>query len=172
MKRTDKEQFITDFRDRLSSTSAMYLADFSGLDVKSMTTLRSELRKGGAEFLVVKNRLAKLALAELDLPDLSDHLVGPTGFIITDDDAVLPAQTIKKFAKENNDRPVFKVGILDAALLGPDQIMRIADLPPKEQLMAELAGAFQAPMSAFAAALGALTQELAGLIDALIEQKS
>ncbi len=172
MKRADKEQFITDLRTRLGSTPTLYLTDFSGLDVKSMTTLRSELRKGGAEFVVVKNRIAKLALAELDLPDLGEHLVGPTGFVITEADAVFPAQTIKQFAKTHNDRPVFKVGILDAALVDADQIKRIADLPPREQLLAELAGAFEAPMAAFAAALGALTQELAGLIDALIQEKS
>ena len=172
MKRTDKEQFITDFRERLGSSPTMYLTDFSGLDVKSLTTLRSELRANGAQFMVVKNRIAKLALSELDLPSLDDHLVGPTGFIIAGEDAVLPAQTIKKFAKENDDRPVFKVGILDSKLVEADQIKKIADLPPKEQLLAELAGAFEAPMAAFAAALGALTQEVAGLIDALIAEKS
>lgn len=172
MKRTDKEQFVTNFRERLGGASTMYLTDFSGLDVKSLTTLRSALRADGAEFLVVKNRIAKLALAELDLPDLVDHLVGPTGFVIAGDDAVLPAQTIKNFAKAHDDRPVFKVGILDAKLVEADQIKKIADLPPREQLLAELAGAFEAPMAAFAAALGALTQELAGLFDALIEEKS
>jgi len=172
VKRADKEQFIDDFRDRLANTSTLYLTDFSGLDVKSLTTLRSELRKGGAEFLVVKNRIAKLALAELDLPDLGEHLVGPTGFVIADGDAVLPAQTIRKFAKDHDGRPVFKVGILDAVLVGADQIKKVADLPPREHLLAELAGAFEAPMAAFAAALGALTQEMAGLIDALIQEKS
>ena len=172
MKRLAKEQFVTDLREHLSASSVLYLADFSGLDVKSMTALRSSLRETGAQFVVVKNRLAKLALAELDIPSIDDHLVGPTGFILTDGDAAAPAQVVKNFAKENNDRPVFKVGVLDAALLSADDIKKIADLPPREQLLAELAGAFEAPMAALAGALGALMQEMAGLLDALKEQKS
>lgn len=172
MERLAKEQFVEDFRESLSASSVLYLADFSGLNVKSMTKLRRSLRESGAQFMVVKNRLAKRALAELDLPEISDHLVGPTGFILAEGDAAAPAQVVKQFAKEHNDRPVFKVGVLDAALLSPQDIQRIADLPPREQLLAEVAGAFQAPMAALASALGALTQELAGLMDALKEQKS
>jgi len=172
MKRLDKEQFVTDFRENLSASSVLYLTDFSGLNVKAITELRSALRASGAQFVVVKNRLAKLALSELDLPGIDDHLVGPTGFILASGDAVAPAQAVKEFAKKHDDRPVFKVGVLDASLLAPNQIKKIADLPPREQLLSELAGVFQAPMAALAGALGALTQEMAGLIAALKQEKS
>jgi large subunit ribosomal protein L10 len=165
MNRTEKEQFVADFRSQVDASSVLYLADFSGLDVKSMTALRRQLRDSGAEFLVVKNRLAKLALEELDLPDLSDYLTGPTGFVLTSADAAAPAKAVSDFAKQHNDRPVFKVGVLDEKLLNSEQIGR--KLPPKDQLLAELAGAFEAPMSAFVGALEALLREMAGLLEAL-----
>ena len=172
MKRPDKEAFVADFRERLSESSVMYLTDFSGLNVKSITQLRSELRNSGAEFMVVKNRLARLALAELDLPEIADHLVGPTAFVLSTDDAAAPAKAITDFAKQHDGRPVFKVGVLEKSLLEADAIQKIASLPSREQLLAEVAGAFEAPMAAFASALGALLQEFAGLLDALKEEKS
>ena len=172
MKRLEKETFVSDFRAQVSESSVMYLADFSGLDVKSITELRSELRKSGAQFMVVKNRLAKLALAELDLPEIGDHLVGPTAFILSTEDAAAPAKAVKDFAKQHDDRPVFKVGVLEKNLLDAAAIKKIADLPSREALLAQVAGAFEAPMAAFAGALGALLQEFAGLVDALKEQKS
>ena len=172
MRRPDKEAFVTGFRDKLSESSVLYLTDFSGLDVKSITALRSELRGAGAEFMVVKNRLAKLALAELDLPEIGDHLVGPTAFVLSTEDAAAPAKAITDFAKQHDNRPVFKVGVLEKNLLDEGAIKKIANLPSREALLAQVAGAFEAPMAAFAGALGALLQEFAGLVDALKEQKS
>ena len=172
MKRPDKESFVGEFRAQVSEASVMYLADFSGLDVKSITRLRSDLKGTGAQFLVVKNRLAKLALAELDLPEIGEHLVGPTAFVLSTSDAAAPAKAITDFAKQHNDRPVFKVGVLEKNLLEADAIKKIASLPSREELLAQVAGAFEAPMAAFAGALGALLQEFAGLLDALGQEKS
>jgi len=172
MNRPEKETFVGDFRSQLSEASVLYLTDFSGLDVKSITQLRSDLRKSGAQFLVVKNRLAKLALAELDLPEIGDHLVGPTAFVLSTADAAAPAKAITDFAKVHDDRPVFKVGVLDKNLLDASAIKKIASLPSREQLLAEVAGAFEAPMAAFAGVLGALLQEFVGLLDALGKEKS
>lgn len=171
MKRTDKEQFVSDFRTRLTESSVLYLADFSGLDVKSITNLRSSLRESGAEFVVVKNRLAKLALADLDIPDLTEHLTGPTGFILSAENAAEPAKAVSDFAKEHKDRPVFKVGVLDAKLLDAAAIEKIAKLPSREQLEAELVGVFEAPMANLVRAMEGLTQEMAGLLEALKEKQ-
>lgn len=171
MKRSDKEAFVADFRERASGALVMYLTDFTGLDVKSMTVLRQKLRENGAEYVVAKNRLVRLALAETDLPDLSEALQGPTGVVFGFDDAVMPAKALTEFAKEHDDRPVFKVGVLENKILEPAQIDRLAKLPPKEQLLAELAGAMQAPLAALAGALEGKLQEMAGLLDAYKAKK-
>ena len=174
MDRTQKETFVTELQERLDRAPVLYLTDFSGLNVKAMTELRSSLRKSGAEYIVVKNRLAKRIFSDdsNDLPDISDSLVGPTGFVFGYEDAAAAAKALSDFAKDNDQKPVFKLGVLDNKVLGPEQVEKIAKLPPREQLLAELAGAFEAPMSALASALGAKLQETVGLFDALKEDRA
>ncbi len=171
MNRNEKQSFVEDFRKRLTDASVMFLTDFSGLDVKSMTVLRNELRKSGAEYMVVKNRLARRALEGLNYPDLSEWLAGPTGVVLGHGDSVGAAKAISEFAKAHNAKPAFKVGVLSGTLLTPEQIEQLAKLPPREELLAMLAGALQGPLAAFAAALEAKIQELAGLLTALKEKK-
>ena len=171
MKRTEKATVVADIRERLTRTTVMYLTDFSGLNVKSMTVLREKLRENGAEYLVGKNRLVKIALAETEMPDLSESLVGPTGGVFGYDDAVSAAKVLTDFAKENNDRPAFKAGVLDNNLLSAAQIDALAKLPPREVLLAELAGAMSAPMAMLAQALEGKLQETAGLLDAYKAKK-
>ena len=157
MDRTQKETFVSELRERMNRAPVLYLTDFSGLNVKAITELRSSLRKSGAEYVVVKNRLAQRVLGEIaDFPDITDSLTGPTGFVFGYEDAAAAAKALSEFAKAHDQKPTFK----------------IAKLPPREQLLAELAGAFEAPMAALAAALGAKLQETAGLIDALREERA
>lgn len=171
MKRADKETFVADIRERLDRAPVMYLTDFSGLNVKSMTVLRQKLRDNGAEFLVGKNRLVKLALQDTDMPDLSEALIGPTGVVFGYDDAVSAAKVLTEFAKENDDRPSFKAGVLENKLLDAAQIDALAKLPPREELLAQLAGALAHPMAALASVLEAKTQEMSGLLEAYKAQK-
>lgn len=171
MNRTEKQSFVGDFRKKIQDAPVLYLTDFSGLDVKSMTLLRQRLRDCGAEYLVVKNRLVKLAVAGLDLPDISEALLGPTGVVLGYGGVVEPAKAVSDFAKEHDDKPVFKLGILDGELVSAVEIQRLAKLPPREQLLAELAGALEAPMAALVSALEGKVQEMSGLLEALREQK-
>ena len=171
MKRTDKEGFVEGFKETLKESPALFLTDFSGLNVKSMTVLRETLRKSGAEYMVVKNRLVRLALEETELPDISEWLNGPTGVVIGHSGPVEAAKAVADFAKAHDDRPVFKVAILDNSLLDPSQIDRLAKLPSREVLLSMLAGALEAPMAALAGALEAKTQEISGLLEALREKQ-
>lgn len=171
MNRTEKQAFVDDFRSKVQEAGVLYLTDFSGLDVKSITVLRQRLRESGAEYIVVKNRLAKLAVADLDLPDISEALLGPTGVVLGYGGSVEPAKAVRDFAKEHDDKPVFKLGVLDNEIVSVAEIERLAKLPPRDQLLAELAGALEAPMAAFASALEGKIQEMSGLLEALREQK-
>jgi large subunit ribosomal protein L10 len=171
MKRTEKETFVEDFRERLQDSPAIFLTDFTGLDVKSMTVLRDELRKSGAEYLVVKNRLVRRALEETEIPDLSEWLMGPTGVVIGHSGPVDAAKAVAEFAKDHNDRPVFKVGILDNSVLDPSQIERLAKLPNRETLLSMLAGVLQGPLAALAGVMEAKLQEMSGLLEALRAEK-
>jgi len=168
MDRAQKELFLEDLRERIDRAPVLYLTDFTGLDVKAMTQLRRSLKTSGAEYLVVKNRLAKRVFTESeDLPDITESLEGPTGLVLGYEDAVTVAKALSDFAKEHEDRPSFKLGIMDRQILEPEQIRRLAELPPREQLMAQLVGAFEAPLSALATALEGKISEMVGLLDAL-----
>jgi len=171
MDRTAKESFVSDLRDRINKAPVVYLTDFTGLDVKAMTVLRRSIKASGAEYLVVKNRLARLAFAETDLPDISESLEGPTGIVFGYEDVVAPAKAISDFAKDHDKKPVFKLGIMDNKILQAEQVDAIAKLPTRDVLYSMLAGVLEAPITAFASALEAKIQETAGLFDALREER-
>jgi large subunit ribosomal protein L10 len=174
MDRARKESFVTELRERMDRAPVLYLTDFTGLNVQAMTELRSSLKKTGAEYVVVKNRIAKRVFVESDeLPDISESLVGPTGFVFGYEDAAAAAKALSDFAKEHDKKPVFKLGVMENRILQPEQVEKIAMLPPREQLLAQLAGAFEGPMAALASALEGKLQEMAGLLDALkVERES
>ncbi len=171
MNRTEKASFVEDLRERISRAPVVYLTDFTGLSVKSITKLRRSLRASGAEYVVVKNRLARLAFSQTELPNIFEDLDGPTGMVLGYGDVVAPAKALTDFAKDHDKKPAFKLGILEKKVLQPEQIARLAKLPPREQLLAELAGAMSAPTAMLAMALEAKLQEMAGLIDALREKR-
>jgi large subunit ribosomal protein L10 len=152
----EKKQAVVDsLNGKLKKASAFYVADFSGLNVKRVTELRSRLRKEGIEYIVVKNTLAERAMADLGLPYIGEHLKGPTALVIGQGDAVTAAKVLSDFAKENDNRPSVKGGIVDRKAVTSSEVSRLAKLPPREQLLAELAGALEAPMAQLASALEA-----------------
>ena len=168
----EKKQAVVDkLSAKLGSATAFYLADFSGLNVKKVTQLRARLRKAGVEYIVVKNTLAERALADLQLPDIAEHFKGPTAVVIGRADPVEAARVLSEFAKENDNRPAVKAGVVEKRAVSPKDIDRLAKLPPREQLLAELAGAMQAPMAQLLFCLQAKLQETVGLLEALKEQR-
>ena len=114
MQRAQKETFVEGLKERVSRAPVMYLTDFTGLNVKAMSQLRRSLKGSGAEYVVVKNRLAQRVFAEAEgLPDISGSLEGPTGLVFGYEDAVTTAKILHDFAKEHEQKPVFKIGIMD-----------------------------------------------------------
>lgn len=172
MRKVEKEAFVQDFEQRVSSAPALYLTDFTGLNVKAMTQLRARLREIGAEYLVVKNRLALRALERLGLPDVRQHLKGPTGVVIGHDGPVEAARVLREFAQEHEQRPAVKAGLVERAVLGPQDIERIARLPSRDVLRAQVLGLMQAPLAALAGVLEAKLRETLGLVEALRAQRA
>ncbi|MGQ0562194.1 MAG: 50S ribosomal protein L10 [Gemmatimonadota bacterium] len=167
-----KQATVDELHGKLESASSFYLTDFTGLTVKKVTELRSRLRKAGVEYLVVKNTLAERALEGLDVPQsVSDFFKGPTAVAISTTDPVAPAKVLVDFAKENDNKPAMKAAVVDGRGYTAAEVERLARLPGREQLLAELAGAFEAPMSQLLYLLQAKLQETLGLFEALRAQK-
>ena len=171
MNRDQKQSFVDDFKERVGKAPVFYLTDFTGLSVKDMTQLRMRLRESGAEYLVAKNRLVIRALTDTEIPDITEHLHGPTVVDHGHEGAVEPAKAVSDFAKDHGDRPVFKIGVLDNKILEPSEIQRLAKLPPREQLLAQFAGALEAPMAALVGVLEGKVQEMAGILESLRQQR-
>ena len=168
MKRSDKEQLVTELTQKLTGASALYYTDFSGLNVKRMTDLRRRLRRAGVEYVVIKNTLALRAVNESGL--VGERLRGPTGLVIGPD-PVAAAKVLTDFARENDQKPGIKGGMLDGRAIGVDQVKQLATLPSREQMLAELAGGLQAPLAAFVGALNGLLYTFVGALDALRQQR-
>jgi len=168
MKQSDKQVLVDDLRSKLGAESTLYYTDFTGLNVKRMTELRRRLSKVGVEYIVIKNTLALRAVNESGL--VSQQLKGPTGIIVAKD-AVAGAKILTDFAKEFEDKPAMKGGMLQGKAIDNAQLKRMASLPSREQMLADLAAGLQSPMAAFVGALNGLFYQFAGALDALKSQR-
>ncbi len=167
----EKQAVVDELVGKLRGAQGFYLTDFTGLNVKRVTELRRRLRKAGVEYVVVKNTLAVRALAGTDLPDVAQFFTGPTGLVIGASDAVAAARVIDEFAREHDNKPAVKAGIVERRAVSASDIHRIAKLPPREQLLAELAGAMQAPLAQLLFMLQGKLSEFVGLLEALRGQR-
>jgi large subunit ribosomal protein L10 len=168
MKRNDKEQLVTELTTKIKGAKALYYTDFTGLNVKRMTDLRRKLKKAGVEFVVIKNTLALRSVNESGL--VGARLKGPTGLIISKD-PVSAAKIVTDFAKENEQRPALKGGMLDGVSIDEAQVKKLASMPSREQMLAELGAGLQSPLAAFVGALNGLLYMFAGALDALKTQR-
>ena len=133
-----------------------------------MTELRRRFRRAGIDYVVIKNTLALRAVNESGLT--SSPLRGPTGVVVSRD-PVAAAKVLTEFARENEQRPAVKGGLLDGQVIDQAQVKRLATLPSREQMLAELGASFQAPLSSFLGALNALLTNFAGVLESLRTQK-
>jgi large subunit ribosomal protein L10 len=168
MKRTEKEQLVSELKEKIESATALYYTDFTGLNVKRMTELRRRFRKANVEYVVIKNTLALRAVNESGL--VGERLKGPTGLVVTRD-PVEAAKILTDFAKTNDQRPTVKGGLFDGASIDAAQVKRLAAMPSREQMLAELGAGLQSPLSAMLGALSGLLTNFAGALEALKTQK-
>lgn len=171
MNRDQKSEFVGDLQEKLAGAHAFYLTDFTGMNVKQITEFRSRLRKEGLEYVVVKNTLAQRAITALELPDIAGFFTGPTGLVIGREDAVAAAKVLTEFAREFDNKPAVKLGVVERREVRPDQIKQLAELPPREVLLAQLAGGLQAPMARLAGGMQSLLAGFARGVDALRQQR-
>ena len=168
MKRTDKEQLVVELKEKIGGAQALYYTDFTGLNVKRMTELRRRFRKADIEYVVIKNTLALRAVNESGL--VGERLKGPTGLVIGRD-AVGAAKVLTDFARENDQRPAVKGGLLAGAAIDAAQVKRLASMPSREQMLAELGAGMQSPIASLIGAMNGLMGMFAGALEALRTQR-
>ena len=168
MNRTEKEQLVSELKEKIEGATALYYTDFTGLNVKRMTDLRRRLRKANVEYVVIKNTLALRAVNESGL--VGERLRGPTGLVVARD-AVAAAKVITDFAKENEQRPAVKGGMFEGKAIDKAQVAKLASMPSREQMLADLGAGLQSPMAAFLGALSGVLYMFVGSLEALRAQR-
>lgn len=170
MNRTEKQTAIDALAAKLVGARSIYVTDYAGLNVHNVTELRRRLRRAGVEYLVVKNTLALRALAGAHITGLEGHFDGPTAVALTGADAAAAAKVLTDFAKEFT-KPAVKAALVDGLEVTPAQVKRLAQLPPRDVLLSQLAGALQAPLSGFVGVLSGLLSTFVGAVEALRSQR-
>lgn len=153
-----KQQIVAGLVERLNSACAGVIVDYRGITVVDDTKLRKELREAGVEYSVVKNTLLKLAIEQTELNGLDTVLEGTTAIATSADDYVAAARILCKYADTNKNFTI-KNGFLDKDVIDVDKITGLAKLPSREILLANVLGAFNAPIASFARAVQAIVDK-------------
>ncbi len=170
MARPEKVAVVEELKDKLTRAQAVVLTDYRGLNVQDITELRKRLRQAGVEYKVVKNTLTTRAANEVNLPELSQYLTGPTAIAFGYDEPVSVAKILSEFARDHKELEI-KGGILEGRVIGVDEVQALAELPSREELLAMVARAMQGPIAGLAIALQGILRSLAYALNAVREQK-
>lgn len=167
--RPEKVAVVDEVRERLGAADAAILTEYRGLSVKDLATLRRSLAPAGGTYKIYKNTLVAFAVRDLGLGEMEAMLQGPTAIAFVEGDAVEVAKALRDFARTHPNL-VVKGGVLGQSVLTGADATALADVPPREVLLARLAGALAAPMVQFAGLLEALPRNFAYGLKALIDQ--
>jgi len=170
MARPEKVAVVDEIRTKLDESDAAILTEYRGLTVSELAALRGALRPAATEYKVFKNTLARRAADEAGLSELSALLQGPTAIAFVNGDAVGAAKAIREFGK-TAPALVVKGGLLGGRVLSAGDVDALADIEPREVLLARLAGGFQAPLTKAAGLFQAFTRNFAYGLKALVDQR-
>jgi len=162
-KKVEQVELLT---EKLRNAKVAVLTDYRGLTVAQMQDLRSRLRTADVEFRVVKNTMARRAAAESGNEALETELKGPIGIAFGYDDLGAPAKLLADFVRSTRLKLGIVGGLVEGRVFGPEQVRQLADLPPREVLLAQLLGTLQSPVAQLVATIPAPVQQLVGLLDA------
>jgi large subunit ribosomal protein L10 len=161
MSKQERQSTVEALTERLKGSATLYITDFSGLPVSQMTDFRRKLRAVGARYLVVKNTLARRALEAGQITALGGELFkGPIGIVLAGDDPLPAAKVLGEFAKQH-EKPAVRAGLVEGRQVEPAYVKRLGELPSKEALLGQFAGA-----------LNGILYQMVGALEALREKRS
>ena len=165
----EKKAVVAEVSAEVAKAQAIVVAEYRGLGVGSMTELRRQARKSGVYLRVLKNTLARRAVAGTPFEKLSDQLVGPLVYGISSD-PVSPAKVLNDFAK-TNDKLVIRAGAMPNAVFSPKEVKALATMPSRDELLAKLLGTMQAPVAQFVRTLNEVPSRFVRTLAAVRDAK-
>lgn len=156
----EKVETVEEFKRRLDGVRTVLVTEYRGLTVQQLSDLRKQLRGVSAQYKVVKNRLARLAMTDSDLSKLGPHLKGPTGMVISKEDPVAVAKALHAFARTNQALAI-KAGFVEGQVLPAAELKALSELPTKDAIRAQIIAAIEGPLAQLVGLLQASQRDLA-----------
>ena len=147
-----KQEEVSKLAEKIKNAKLVILTDYRGITVQDVTELRAHFRKSNSEYTVIKNNIIRRALAECKIEGLDDVLVGPTAILMDDNDYLAPAKTLYNYTKKNDSYKI-KGAILEGKVISVEEIIELAKLPSREELLSKLAGSLLGTISKLAVGL-------------------
>jgi large subunit ribosomal protein L10 len=169
--KTEKVASVTELHDKFARAVSAVLADFRGLTVQELTDLRQQLREASLELAVVKNTLARRAVQETAFEKLSPYLKGPTSITFSYRDTVAPARALSAYVKKQPKLAV-RAGLFEGELIPAEKISEIADLPPRDVMLAQALAAMQGPLAGLVWTLQGLLSTFIGTLQAIHDKQA
>ena len=176
MNKEQKVESVSEIKELIESSEALYFTDFAGLTVEEVNELRKEFFKSDLKYKVVKNTLTARALKESEkysshVEKLNEILNGPTGIVFAYKNPVAPAKILKKFA-DKIDRPKLKIAVVENEIYGSKQLNTLASLPTKEEIVAGILGSLNSPASGIVGSINAVMRDLFSVIEEVAKKKA
>jgi large subunit ribosomal protein L10 len=162
-----KKDKVKELKQKLTDAKSVVFAEYTGLDAARMSQLRGEIREQGAEISIAKNSLMKIALQEAQI---EDHLEGQIMTLLSYEDAVTPIKKLVEFAKQN-EVPKIKIGLFSGEVTNLAQLIKLSELPSREQLLGQLVGTLNAPLTGIVNVLGGNQRKLVYALAAIADKK-
>jgi large subunit ribosomal protein L10 len=171
--REQKEKVVATLINDLGQAKSVILTDFTGINVADMTDLRVKMRENDVTFTVVKNTLLKRVLDQIEVGEDQDvyaMMDGPTALAYADDE-VMPIKLLKQFAEDHNGLPQIKGGMVSGTTLHVEKLMRLADIPSRDELLAKMMGSLKSPMSGFVSVTSGVIRKFFYVLGAIKDSK-
>jgi large subunit ribosomal protein L10 len=172
MDRNEKSELISEIKELLESSTAVYLTDYHGINVEDISTLRTQFRNEGVRYKVFKNTLVKRALKESGKYEkIADHLVGMTGFAFTTTNPLAPAKIINKYFGDK-EKLALKACYIENEYFDGSQLKTLATLPTKNELIAGIMGSLNSPVSGIVGAINAVMRDLVNVVEQISQKQA
>lgn len=172
MNKNEKAEIISEIKEVIDNSSAIYLTDYSGISVADISEIRNQFRKEGVRYKVYKNTLFKRALQESGkFEKLADHLEGMTGFVFASDNPVAPAKIIKKYF-DASQKLALKACYIETAYYDGSKLNQLATLPSKSEIVASILGSLNAPASGIVGSINAVIRDLVSVVDQISKREA
>ena len=172
MNRNEKSEIISEIKELLESSTAVYLTDYHGINVEDISSIRNQFRDEGVRYKVYKNTLVKRALDEVGKYDkIADHLVGMTGFAFTSTNPLAPAKIINKYFSDK-EKLSLKACYVEGEYFEGSQLKTLATLPTKNELIASIMGSLDSPVSGIVGAINAVMRDLVSVVEQISQREA